>query len=168
MKLKQPTHTITALILWLSITNPSTTSKDSSVLGIFAGSTLCGDIIRPLHKISQQADCALVEWKLTLYQDPLTRKPTNYKLTGVYRFIVKPTNMFSEPGTKTETEGKWTIVRGSKSNTRAIVYQLDPGKPQRSIRLLKLGDNLLHILDQEGGLMIGSSLGSYTLNRISN
>jgi hypothetical protein len=168
MRLIQPNRTIIALTMWLTIANPSATSKDSSVLGIFAGSTLCGDIIRPLHKISQQADCELVEWKLILYQDPLTHKPTTYKLTSVSRFIVKPSNMYSQPGIKTETEGKWRIVRGSKSNPRAIVYQLDPGKPQISIRFLKLGDNLLHLLYQDGALMIGSSLASYTLNRISN
>ena len=168
MKLIQPNRTIMALTVWLTLANSSTTSKDSSVLGIFAGNTLCGDIIRPLHKISQQADCDLVEWKLTLYQDPLTRKPTNYKLTSVSRFIVKPSNMYSQPGTKTETEGKWTIVRGSKANPRAIVYQLDAGKPQISIRFLKLGDNLIHLLDQDGALMIGSSLASYTLSQISN
>ena len=168
MKLIQPNRTVMALAVWLTIANSSTTTKDSSVLGIFAGSTLCGDIIRPLHKISLQADCELVEWKLTLYQDPLTRKPTTYKLTSVSRFIVKPSNMYSQPGIKTETEGKWSIVRGTKANPRAIVYELDPGKPQISIRLLKLGDNLLHLLYQDGALMIGSSQASYTLNRISN
>ena len=168
MKLIRTNRTIMALAVWLTIANPSATSKDSSVLRIYAGSTLCGDIIRPLHKISLQADCELVEWKLTLFQDPLTRKPTTYKLAGVSRFIVKQTNMYSQPGIKTETEGKWTIVRGSKSNPRAIVYQLDPGKPLISIRFLKLGDNLLHLLNQDGALMIGSSLASYTLNRISN
>ena len=168
MKLIQSNHTIMALTVWLTLANSSTTYKDSSVLGIFAGNTLCGDIIRPLHKISQQADCDLVEWKLTLYQDPLTHKPTTYKLPSVSRFIEKPSNMYSQPGIKTETEGKWTIVRGRKSNPRAIVYQLDPGKPQISIRLLKLGDNLLHLLYQDGALMIGSSQASYTLSRISN
>jgi hypothetical protein len=168
MKLIQPNHTIAALAVLMTIANPSATCKDSSVLGIFAGNTLCGDIIRPLHKISLQADCELVEWKLTLYQDPLTRKPTTYKLISVSRFIVKQTNMYSQPGIKTETEGKWTNVRGRKSNPHAIVYQMDPGKPEISIRFLKLSDDLLHLLDQDGGLMIGSSLASYTLNRVSN
>jgi hypothetical protein len=147
--------------------------KESSV--VFAGTTPCGNVIRPLYKISPEADCPLeeckcimVEWELILYTDSNTKEPTRYKLKGINRYTVKETNMYSEPGIKTEAEGKWGIMRGTKSNPGAIFYQLNPDKPGMDLRFLKLGDNLLHIVDQNGKLMIGNEFFSYTLNRVAN
>ena len=76
--------------------------------------------------------------------------------------------MYSEPGIKSEAEGKWAIVRGTKTNPGAIFYQLNPGKPGMELRFLKLSDRILHIVDQNEKLMIGNEFHSYTLNRVSN
>ena len=135
---------------------------------IFVGTTPCGQMIRPIHKVSQEADCALVKWTLTLYQDPVTLKPTTYKLSAINRFIVKGNNQYSEPGTKSEAEGKWTIVQGTKTNPNSIVYRLESDKPETSISFLKISDKLIHLLNNEGRLMIGNEFFSYTLNRIAN
>lgn len=158
---------------WLTPTNHPPSIKDSSVL--FAGTTPCNNIIRPLHNINPEANCPinechciLVEWKLTLYKNPVTQEPTRYKLTGINRFAVKETNMYSQPGTKSESEGEWKIIRGTKSKPEAVVYQLNPGKPGISLNLLRLNDNLLHILDHDGTLLIGNEFHSYTLNRVAN
>jgi hypothetical protein len=153
----------------------SATVKDTAVFAVFAGTTPCSNVIRPVHKIREEPDCnmveclcAMVEWKLILYQDPVTRELTYYKLSSTNRFIVKGTNMYSQPGTKTESEGKCTIVRGSKTNPLAILYRLNPDKPAITIDFLRLSDNLLHILDHDGKLMIGNEFWSYTLNRVPN
>ena len=140
----------------------------------FAGTTPCSNVIRPLHKIKPEDDCALdackcvvVEWKLILYKNPVTQEPTSFKLTGINKFTVPETNMLSQPGTKTETEGKWSIIKGSKTNPEAIVYRLNPDKPVLSLSFVKLGNNLLHVLDHEGQLMIGNEFWNYTLSRIN-
>jgi hypothetical protein len=139
----------------------------------FAGTTPCSNIIRPIHKIATEPDCVLneckcivVEWKFTLYKDPKTQQPTTYKLEGINRHSEKETNMYSQPGTKTASEGKWAIVKGIKTNPSAIVYQLNPGNPKISVSLLRMSDDLLHILDGEGRLMIGDEFFSYTLNKV--
>jgi len=157
-----------ALSACLAIGDREITSKDLSVQAVFVGTTPCGQMIRPMHKVSQEADCALVKWTLTLYQDPATLKPTTYKLSSINRFIVNGTNMYSEPGTKSETEGKWIIVQGTKANPNSIVYRLESDKPETSISFLKLGDKLIHLLDSEERLMIGNESFSYTLNRVAN
>ena len=108
----------------------------------------------------------MVERKLTLYKDPKTQQPTVYKLAGINRYSVKVTNMYSQPGTKTESEGKWTILQGTKTNPGAIVYRLNPDKPKISVSLLMMSNDLLHILDEEGRLMIGDEFFSYTLNKV--
>src|SRR5215510_11198628 len=92
--------------------------KDSAI--VFKGTTPCGNVIRPIHNIKPEPDCQLqeckcivVEWELTLYMDAETKQPTHYKLKGVNRYSVKETNMYSEPGVKSEVEGKWTIIKGT-------------------------------------------------------
>ena len=156
-----------------SVPDRSNPSKDSSI--VFAGTTPCGNVIRTINKINPETDCPseeckciMVEWELTLYVDADTNEPTRYKLKGINRHIVKETNMYSEPGIKSEAEGRWAIVRGTKTNPDAIYYQLNPGKPGMELSLLKLSDNLLHIVDQNEKLMIGNEFFSYTLSRISN
>ena len=151
----------------------SNSSKESSI--VFAGTTPCSNVVRPLHDINPEPDCALeeckcmmVEWELVLYTDAGTKEPTRYKLTGINRHTVKETNMYSEPGVKSEVEGSWAIVRGTKTNPDATLYQLNPGKAGKTLSFLKLSDNLLHIVDQHGQLMIGNEFFSYTLNRIPN
>jgi len=151
----------------------SNSSKDSAI--VFAGTTPCGNVIRPIHKINPEPDCPLteckcilVEWELTLYMDANTKEPTHYKLKGINRYTVKETNMYSEPGIKTEAEGKWAIVRRTKTNPGAILYQLNPDKPLLNLSFLKLSDSLIHIVDQNEKLMIGNEFHSYTLNCVSN
>jgi hypothetical protein len=139
----------------------------------FEGSTPCSNIIRPLNKIPEEADCKwnecaciIVEWKLTLFSDPVSHQPTTFKLSSINRFSVKETNMYSQPGTKAEAEGTWSIVHGTKTDPGAIVYKLNPGKPAISLSFLKLNENLIHILAPDGKLMIGDEFQSYTLNRV--
>ena len=168
MKFIQSAFTIMTLSACLTVGDREINSGNSPVLGIFTGITPCGQFIRPLHKVSREGDCALVQWQLTLYQDPVSLKPTTYKLSSVNRFIVEGTNMYSEPGTTSETEGKWTIVRGTKTNYNSITYRLESDKPQKSISFLKLGNSLIHLLDTDGKLMIGNESFSYTLSRVAN
>lgn len=60
-------------------------------------------------------------------------------------------------------EGTWSSKQGSGNK---VIYQLTPtDAPNRSISLVRLQDNLLHLLDEEGKLMIGHAGWSYTLNR---
>jgi hypothetical protein len=96
-----------------------------------------------------------VKWDLTLYQDPDRLTPTTYKLKGTfYRERIG--------------EGRWAIVRGTMADPAAVVYQLDPDKPQGSLFLLKADDNILLFLDEERNLMVGNGDFSYTLNRAKN
>lgn len=164
----RPLTYIVFLVAFAATSRPPTPSQDTVV---FAGTTPCGNIIRPLHQIPTEVDCPLneckcimVEWQVTLYRDPVTRAPTTYKLTSINRYGIKETNMYSEPGTKNEREGKWTIATATDSG--AVVYLLSPDKPDIRVKLVRLNDNLLHVLDHGDKLMIGNEFWSYTLNRI--
>jgi hypothetical protein len=101
-------------------------STDSSIFGIFVATSPCDAGSRPLLKIPETANCEVIKWDLTLYHNPDTLAPTTYKLTYAYGLPKQGTNEIAQGGIKVEWKGKWTMVRGAKSNPDAVVYQLDP------------------------------------------
>lgn len=160
---------ITSLAACFTVTNScsqKTTSDTSSVLGVFVASTPCSEGTRPLPEIPVHADCEFIRWNLTLYQNPKTFRPTTYKLQYTYGLARQGTPGFIDGGTNVEQQGVWTIVNGIPSNPDAIVYRLTDNKSNQTISFLKLSDNLLHLLDADAHLMIGTAAWSYTLNRI--
>ena len=94
--------------------------------------------------------------------------PTVYELTYVYGLAQQGTPGFIGGGTTVKMQGVWTIVKGTPSNNNAIVYRLTDIKTSKTISFLKLSDDLLHLLDSDQRLMIGSAAWSYTLNRMNS
>lgn len=135
-------------------TSRTAVASGPSVVGVFDGRFPCSEIAKD-WKITVSPECWKVKWSVTFYQDPTTHQPTTYRLLGTLnRSAVR--------------EGKWTIVRGTKTDPEAVVYQLDSDKPEVSIYLLKGDDNVLFILDQERNFRVGDENLSYTLNRVVN
>ena len=139
----------------------------SSTLGIFVATSPCDDVSRQLLQIPATAKCEMIKWNLTLYQDANTLTPTAYSLSFTYGLPEQGTNGLSNGGTRVLREGEWTMVRGTRVNPDAVVYQLDPGRHQRHVSFLKLDHNLLHLLDRDQSLAVGNAGWSYTLNRNS-
>ena len=160
------TLSLLSLIFILPVTLPL--PADSATFIVFVASSPCDAVSRPLLKIPETANCELIKWNLTLYHDPNTLAPTTYKLNYGYGIPEQGTNGLSQGGTKVERKGKWTIVRGTKTNPDAIVYQLNPDDYQESVSFQMLDHNLLHLLARDGSLMVGNAGWSYTLNRTGN
>ena len=156
---------LTLLSLIAVSTVTLTAPTGSSNFGVFVASSPCDAASRPLLKIPEAADCELIKWRLTLYQDPGTLTPSTYELTYTYGLPQQGTNGLSRGGTKVERKGRWAIVRGAKADAEASVYRLDQDRPQESVSFLKVDHNLIHLLDQDGSLVAGNAGWSYTLNR---
>lgn len=133
--------------------------------GIFVASTPCSQGSRPLPGIAMHDDCRLIQWKLTLYEDAAAKTPTTFKLQALYGLPKQGTTGLAG-GKKIEMEGAWAIVNIAGPTREAIVYRLKDKTTNETISFLKLSDNLLHLLDSDQRLMIGSAAWSYTLNRI--
>ncbi|GAA4395824.1 hypothetical protein GCM10023187_03230 [Nibrella viscosa] len=125
-----------------------------AVVGEFHGRFPCSEIARD-WKVAVGPECIKVKWALTLYLNPNTHEPTTYRLRGTLN-------------RSAAREGKWAIVRGTKSDPNAVVYQLDSDKPDVSVYLLKGDDNVLFMLDQQRNFRVGNENLSYTLNRVVN
>jgi hypothetical protein len=122
------------------------------VLGVFDGRTPCQELARQM-KVVTIPECNKIKWRLTLFQDPATHAPTSYSLEGfVYR--------------KPPRTGKWAILKGTKTDPNAIVYQLDPDNSGGFQSFLKVDDSILFFLDGDRNLLVGNLHFSYTLNRV--
>src|SRR5262245_47849434 len=94
-----------------------------------------------------------LKWVITLFQDPMTQRPTTYRIEGtLFRRNIR--------------EGRWTIRQGTATDPHATVYELEPTRSQAGLSLLKGDDNVLFFLDGDREPFVGHADFSYTLNRV--
>jgi hypothetical protein len=123
---------------------------DSSVFGVFVGSSPCTESIGPVLQIPADANLQ-IRWKLTLYQDPNTREPAGYQLRCDYQSTVPgPPNAEMRKHTVTR-KGPWSIGKGTKWNPDAVVYELNG-----AVALFRLNRDILHVLNPDRSLMVGT------------
>ena len=122
----------------------------SSVFGVFDGRTPCHEVVLEFTNTTPFPGCLKIKWRLTLYQDSATGKPSTYLFMGTSQF----------------REGSWNIVNGMNGDPDALVYQLQPDNGQGPVSFLKVDDNHLFIMDRAMQLLVGNELFSYTLSRV--
>jgi hypothetical protein len=138
------------------------TNASPDVFGVFVGSTPCLEPVRQLLQIhsGSEPEPELMEWKLTFYQEPKTMTPSRYELRCEYG-LTAPGKPGLAKGLKTlELKGTWTSSKGTKSNPNATVYEL-----HGAVNFLEVDSNVLHVLNTDRSLMLGTGGWSYTLNR---
>lgn len=127
----------------------------------FVGSTPCSQGTRPLPGMAVSDSCELMKWKLTLSAD-------RFILHCNYGMAKQGTKGFVDGGKTIDLEGHWVIAKGRAADPNATIYRLTDNKSNRTILLLKLGEDLLQVLDSDYHLMTGTAAWSYTLNRTAH
>jgi len=138
----------------------SVSPGNPSVFGVFAGSSPSSEAIRALLQIPADAPSDLIQWRLTLYQDPKNLAPASYQLHCDYGLVTQGRPGLGSRIKTLDRQGRWTTGKGTRSNPDAIVFELDG-----AVSLLQVDRNLLHVLERDRSLMIGTGGWSYTLNR---
>ena len=170
------------LLLWAAIlltvtacTTPISQTATSSPIpagpslhGVFEGITPCSPLTRPLPQIPVDTNCEQMIWKIILYQDPATKAPTTYRLESAFGVPKQGTPGLERGGTPIVMEGSWAIIKGTKIDPDAIVYELHSDNQQTAVAFLKMADDILHGLNSDQTLMVGNAAWSYTLNRTDN
>lgn len=125
--------------------------NDTARQVIFDGRTPCAAFAKQ-YDLKVGDDCMKLKWKFILHRDSTGFLPTTYTLD----WTLSRSRLIT---------GKWKIVKGAGSNPHAVIYQLDPDKPNASISFLVGDENVLFFLDKKNTLFVGDSNFSYTLNR---
>ena len=124
--------------------------NDTALQITFDGRTPC-DIAKE-NNFAVTPGCFKLKWRIIFNRDPKTFLPTTYKL--------QRTN-----NRESVLEGKWTIIKGVPSNPDAVILQLDPDKPEKSLSLLVGDENVLFFLNKQNQLYVGNHDFSFTLNK---
>jgi hypothetical protein len=123
----------------------------------FSGRSPCREVAKDMSR-PVDSGCFKLKWLLTLNRDPKTLAPTTYHIKGsLYRS--------ENPDREFPREGKWKVIRGTKTNPNAVVYQLEAAGKDGPISLLRADPNVLFFVGNDGNLLIGNEDFSYTLNR---
>lgn len=145
-----------AQVMMVSANRPGPTSSRTrlpdgdSVYGVFVGRTPCQELMKEMN--AERKGCIKRKIGLTLYQDPVTRKPTSYELRGMGKWTGK---------------GTWRSVQGAPHDPRATVFEIRLDS-NTFLYLLKGDDNVLFVLDRNRNFLTGNANFSYTLNRARN
>lgn len=130
-------------------------STPRGLAGAFEGRTPCQEISRVID-LAVDAGCTKLKWRLTLFQDDATGRPTTYKHEGT---LYRDGALY---GAAPRT-GTWSVLRDSSSGE--LIYRLDRGEPNEYLLLVRADENVLFFLDEEGTALVGNRSHSYTLNR---
>ncbi|ULQ52789.1 hypothetical protein [Flavihumibacter fluvii] len=128
--------------------------EDSATHLTFDGRTPCIELAKD-HRLAVQPDCFKIKWRVILNRDPVTLAPTTY--------ILKTVNRRAD-----SVGGKWAIIKGIPAQPNAIIYQLDPDKPEESMSFLVLDEQVILFLRRDYSLYVGNADFSYSLNRNLN
>jgi hypothetical protein len=134
-----------------SLTSSSSLLNDTDREVTFEGRTPCQEFAKE-YDLKVSSDCFKLKWKLVLHRDATTFQPTTYAL-------------FSTLSRERPFEGRWTITKDYGNNPDAVVYQLDPDQPHKTLSFLAGDRNVIFLLDKKGQLLKGDRNFSYTLNR---
>lgn len=88
------------------------------------------------------ADCIGIRIQLRLFKEQTPGRRARYEMTETY---------MGTPGGEhdVQTQGRWTILRGSATDRDAIVYQLDSDKPATTRSFVLASNHELRLLDRE-------------------
>lgn len=148
----------TLLLMCLFLTTSCYGSNTSSEI-VLVGSTPGDEYIKSMLAISADTKIDFIRWNLKL------DNKNAFFLDITYGESQPNTLGFKGDGRKKIIIGTYLIIKNRKDNHFKEVYQLKSDALSEKISLVKINENLFHILTPQNQLMIGNGGWSYSLNR---
>ncbi len=126
---------------------------------ILVGSTPGDDLIKSLLAIPPDTKTDFIRWNLAL--GPAGSGQNTFVLELIFGESKPNTLGFMGGGKKLEFKGKYQVAKTMDVETYLLKSESLPSE----ISMVKLNDNLFHLLTPQGKLMIGNGGWSYSLNR---
>ena len=149
--MKKMSFLFVLLYNYFSLTFVSAQSANNKVnlIGYFDGRTPCQELAKQLNELTIP-ECIKIKWRLTLYKNGADTASGTYSLEG---FKFRGDNIL---------KGTWQIIKGTKADPNAIVYQLSHSL-KGSLFFLKADEDVLFFLDKDRNIMVGNKNFSYAL-----
>lgn len=152
---------VLACILFVSSCSGATSGPVSGIA--LVGSTPGDELIKFLLTIPPNTKVDFIRWRLTLTD----RKPDQ----GAFELHIlfgesKPNTLgFSGGGERLSFEGTYTVSQSKNGRLNGEILHLKSSRLSGSLSMVKLSDNLFHLLTPQNRLMVGNGGWSYTLTR---
>jgi hypothetical protein len=162
-------YLVTCLLVccWVITTCAQTiTSPTSSGAIIFLASTPGDAHIKSLFTIPADRNLDFIKWNLTL--NPVASENRGaFSLELMFGEIQPNTQGFKGGGDKLSFTGQYMISASADPTFKGEEYHLKSNQLPTEVLLLKINDNLLHVMETQSELMCGNAGWSYTLNRVA-
>lgn len=126
----------------------------------FVGTTPCDAQARRFVGIAASTPCERITWRLALSGGSST-----YTMTAAFGMQMSGGPGLMDGGGTAQLRGSWSALQGTNTDPNAVVYRLTDEASGRSATFAKIGDNLIHLLNDDRSLAVGNASWSYTLNR---
>src|SRR5688572_7164491 len=101
-------------------------SDRDAITAEFVGTSPCDALPREfVGDMAATTPCHCITWQLTLFTN-------TYKLVANYGLPGRNDPNQIEEGAQVEQQGTWKILKGTKANPNAVVYQLTSNKTGKS------------------------------------
>jgi len=130
---------------------------------VLVGSTPGDDAVKSMLGIPVSTKIDFIRWDLNLLNSEAA--PARFTLNIVFGIGQPNTNGFIGGGEKRLVEGSFIISKQVNEKIHGEVFQLKSDQLPTGISLVKLNENLFHLLTPTDELMIGNGGWSYSLNR---
>ncbi|MBX7174751.1 MAG: copper resistance protein NlpE N-terminal domain-containing protein [Pyrinomonadaceae bacterium] len=141
------------LLICLLLNVSCSMANTSAAENLFVASTPADDSVKTTFGIPNEKKVDFIRWNLSLNQDK------SFTLNINYGEGQPNTNGFKNGGEKLTFNGNFII----KNN----VYELKSDNFSKPLSLVKVNENLFHLLTADGKLMTGNGGWSYSLNKKS-
>jgi len=151
---------VLACLIFIGFKTQAQEKNDSIRNVVLVGCTPGDSLIKSLLGIHPIAKVDFIRWNLRLNQRD------SFVLTIAYGVAQANTQEFKTGGEIRSFNGEYISYRNSDANMRGDIYYLKGRSPIGvKLNMIKLNDNLYHLLTRDNQLIVGNGNWSYTLNR---
>lgn len=129
---------------------------------IFVGSTPGDELIKSLLTIPTDKEVDFIRWNLILNETNSNQNTFSLKIAFG---VSQPNTLGFKTEEKLAFEGTYTIAPSKDKSLHGVIYHLKSTALPGEIMMVKLNENIFHLLTPQHRLMIGNGGWSYTLNR---
>ncbi|MEQ1588530.1 MAG: hypothetical protein ABL895_21770 [Cyclobacteriaceae bacterium] len=129
---------------------------------VFVGSTPGDKLIKSQLTIPSDKEVDFIRWNLILSETTSNQNTFSLKIAFG---VSQPNTLGFKMEEKLAFNGTYTIAPSKNKILDGVIYHLKSNSLPSEIMMVKLNENILHLLTPQHGLMIGNGGWSYTLNR---
>jgi hypothetical protein len=158
---EKPVTIIIAICIFILFSglNSNQQPTDNTDEIVYTGCTPGDQYIKSVFNIPEDVKVDFIRWNLTL-------KDQKFFILKLVYGVAKPNTLGFINGGKTLTlEGEYSVSKDVKDNVKRTIYWLKSDNGYSSFEMVKINENLFHLLTPENKLMVGNGGWSYTLNR---